>query len=465
LNNELETYKKNIKEKKVAVLGIGISNIPLIKYLAGLDVNITAFDMSEETELKQVMEEFKGFNVKYSLGSNYLEKLKGFDIIFKTPKVRFDIPELVMEKERGADITSEMELFCKLCPAKILAVTGSDGKTTTTTLIYKLLKEQGYNCWLGGNIGIPLLDRIDEICETDIVVLELSSFQLHTMKSRINTAIVTNVSPNHLDVHKSMEEYIDAKKNIFKFQAGTDTLILNYDNVITRNLINEAKGRVMYFSRANCIDEGIVLEDGRIVSKTGKGKLTILNVDEILLPGVHNIENYMAAIAATVDYVKPETARRVASTFKGVEHRIEYVREIRKVRFYNDSIGSSPTRTMASINSFKQKIILIAGGYDKHIPYTEMGETLTERVKCIVLLGQTGPLIEEALKEETAKTGKGSDIPVIKCETLEDAVNAAYENSVENDIILMSPASASFDMFKNFEERGNKFKEIVNCLK
>ncbi|NTV89360.1 MAG: UDP-N-acetylmuramoyl-L-alanine--D-glutamate ligase [Clostridiales bacterium] len=477
MNNKLEAYKKDIQGKKVAVLGIGISNTPLIKYLAALGVDITAFDMSEEKQLAASLKELEGLKVAYSLGRDYLKSLKGFDIIFKTPKVRFDIPELVAEKSRGAEITSEMEVFCNLCPARIFAVTGSDGKTTTTTLIHLMLKEQGYNCWLGGNIGTPLLDRIDDISESDMVVLELSSFQLHTMNNRLQTAVVTNLSPNHLDVHLSMEEYAAAKKNIFLHQKQEDLLILNAANDITRGFASEAKGRIAWFGREgaggyNAINglmasEGSKSADGvytinRDIVSIDEGKLQkIMEVDDILLPGVHNVENYLAAIAAVKGFVDHENMRKVAMTFRGVEHRIEFVAEVNGVSFYNDSIGSSPTRTEASINSFKKPVILIAGGYDKHIPYDEMGKVLSEKVKCLVLIGQTGPLIEKALREETVRTGKGAEVPSVYCQTLQEAVETAYSKAVKDDIILLSPASASFDMFRNFEERGEKFKAAV----
>ena len=465
MNDKLEQFKREIVTKKVAVLGIGISNTPLIKYLGNLGVKITAFDRSEEAVIKPVMEEFADIDVRYSLGPDYLDALKGFDVIFKTPKVRFDIPELLKEAEAGAEITSEMEVFCKLCPARILAVTGSDGKTTTTTLIERILSRHGYKCWLGGNIGTPLLDRIDEIEPSDMVILELSSFQLHTMSSRIQTAVVTNVSPNHLDVHKSMQEYSDAKKNIFLYQNENDTIILNYDNPVTRAFSGEAQGRVVFFSRQSDLQEGMVLVDNKLVYRSGGKELELVNADEILLPGVHNIENYLAAAAATIDFVTPKDIKDIASSFRGVEHRNEHVRDLNGVSFYNDSIGSSPTRTIASIRSFKDRVILIAGGYDKHIPYDVMGETLVSRVKCLVLLGQTAGQIEKALKDEIDKSGSGADIPVFHCITLEEAIKKAYEKANVNDIIILSPASASFDMFKNYEERGLAFKNIVNNLK
>lgn len=464
MNEKLERFKREIATKKVAVLGIGISNAPLIKYLGKLGVKVTAFDRAEEAVLKSAMDELSGFDVKYNLGPDYLEALKGFDVIFKTPKVRFDIPELLREAEAGTEITSEMEVFCKLCPARIFAVTGSDGKTTTTTLIYKILSRNGYKCWLGGNIGTPLLDRIDEINASDMVVLELSSFQLHTMRNRLHTAVVTNVSPNHLDVHKSMQEYTDAKKNIFLYQNESDMLVINYDNPVTRDFVGEAAGKVTFFSRQTELETGMILVDDKLVYRTGGKELEIAETEEIILPGLHNVENYLAAAAATIDFVSPRDIKDIASSFRGVEHRNEYVRELNGVSFYNDSIGSSPTRTIASINSFKDRVILISGGYDKHIPYDIMGETLVSKVKCLVLLGQTAGQIEKALQDEIVRSGKGMDIPVLHSTTLEEAVRKAYGKSTVNDIILLSPASASFDMFKNFEERGLIFKNIVNSL-
>jgi len=464
LNRKLFEFKENIKGKKVAVLGIGISHIPLIKYLYNLEVDITAFDKSDENKIKDVIDQFKGMNIKYSLGEDYLKNLKGFDVIFKTPGMRFDLPEIEEARKNGAKVTSEMEVFFELCPAQIFAVTGSDGKTTTTTLIYKMLVEQGYNCWLGGNIGTPLLDKIDEIKETDKVVLELSSFQLHTMTQSPQVAVVTNLAPNHLDMHKSMDEYVEAKKNIYLHQRASDKLIINYDNDITREFKKDAKGEVVYFSRVNNIDTGAKMNGNMLVYRDGKDEKEIVNAEDIVIPGVHNIENYLAAIAAVIDYVDVDTIRKVATTFKGVEHRIELVRELDGVKFYNDSIASSPSRTIAGLNSFKHKVILIAGGYDKKIPYDVMGEVLVNKVKCLVLIGQTAPKIEQALMKEIDRTGKGEDIPVIHCQTLREAVEKAYNFAKSGDIVIMSPASASFDMFKNFEERGKQFKDIVNSL-
>ncbi|MCR4434437.1 MAG: UDP-N-acetylmuramoyl-L-alanine--D-glutamate ligase [Clostridiales bacterium] len=464
MNTRLEEFKRSIEGKRIAVLGMGISNRPLIKFLLQTDVQITAFDRRTAEELEQELEELEGLNIQYSLGKDYLCNLKGFDIVFRTPGMRYDLPELLRAREEGAEITSEMEVFFELCPAKIIAVTGSDGKTTTTTLIYKMLEESGYHCWLGGNIGTPLLNRIEEIKETDLVVLELSSFQLQTMKRSPHIAVVTNVSPNHLDVHKSMEEYVEAKKNIFKFQSQSDKVILNYDNPVTREFASQTAGQVLFFSRKNALDRGLVLKDGWLTNKDRDRELKLVKSEEIAIPGEHNVENYLAAAAAVSDYVKLEAVARVAKTFKGVEHRIEFVREIGGVRFYNDSIASSPTRAIAGLNSFNQKVILIAGGKDKNIPYDILGQAIAEKVKVLILIGQTALKIKAALKAEIEKTGKGKDIPVVECNSYEEIVSTAYRLAEPGDVVLFSPASTSFDMFKNFEERGNRFKELVNKL-
>lgn len=464
VNKKLEAYKRYIRYRKVAVLGIGVSNTPLIKYLAAMGVKVTAFDMADETQLGDVVEELKELGVKLCLGKDYLKELHDFDTIFKTPKVRFDIPELLSEKERGAEITSEMEVFVDLCPCEIFAVTGSDGKTTTTTLIYKMLVEAGYKCWLGGNIGTPLLDRIDEIRETDKVVLELSSFQLHTMHQSPHIAVVTNLAPNHLDVHKSMEEYVDAKKNIFRYQGKGDKLIINYDNEITKDFAGQAKGESVYFSRLNQLNMGAFLRDGILAYCDGNKTVDIVKAEDILLLGNHNIENYLAAIAAVQGYVRAQDVRRVATTFGGVEHRTELVRTVNGISFYNDSIASSPSRTIAGLKAFKNKVVLIAGGYDKHIPYDVMGEVIADKVKHLVLVGATGPKIEEALNQEIERSGKGRDVIVHKCSSFEESVSTAYKSAHPGDSVILSPASASFDMFKNFEERGNLFKDLVNRL-
>ena len=465
MNLKLKEFKENIIGKKVAVLGVGISNMPLIIYLAKLGVNITAFDKQTAEKLAVSIKKLELYNVKFSLGDDYLTRLKGFDIIFKTPVVRYDIPELIQAKSDGSIITSEMEVFFELCPAKIFGVTGSDGKTTTTTLIYLLLKKEGYNCWLGGNIGMPLLEEIDHITETDMVVVELSSFQLQTMSKSANVSVITNLSPNHMDVHKSYSEYIEAKKNIFKYQNRNDKLILNYDNEETKKLVYEAKGQTEMFSRVSNLEEGFFIENDYIVSKRKGMKTQIIKKDDIQIPGEHNVENFLAAISATSDFVSLKTIKNIAISFNGVEHRNEPVTSIKGINFYNDSIASSPGRTAATLAAYKEKVILIAGGKDKKIPYDKIGKVIYEKVKLLILIGQTSELIESAYKNYIKLHNIHNEITIIHCGSYQDAVEKAYESAIEGDNIILSPASTSFDMFKNFEERGKLFKKIVMELK
>ena len=465
-NQKLDEFKEKIRGKYVAIMGMGVSNTPLIRYLLDLDVNITVFDKKTEEELgKALIEEYVLQGINFSLGEDYLDNLHGYDIIFRTPGMRPDFPAIQKEIERGAKLTSEIEMLVELCPAKIIAVTGSDGKTTTTTLIHKMLVEEGYHCYLGGNIGTPIFAQIDEMRPEDIVVLELSSFQLMTLEKSPNIAVVTNVSPNHLDVHKSYEEYIDSKKNIFKYQTESDITILNYDNEITRDFDDEIIGTVRFFSTKSKLDDGVILEDNEIKIVKNKEKTSVIDTREILLLGKHNIENACTAIAAVQDLVTIESIQNVLTTFRGVEHRMEFIRELDGVKWYNDSIGSSPTRTIAGLASFKEKVILIAGGYDKHLDYTDMGRYIVDHVKVLILMGQTKEKIKVATLNEIENRGGDIELPIFECETLEETVKTAVETSTSGDIIFFSPASASFDMFKNFMERGNKFKDLVKDLK
>ncbi|WP_238883699.1 UDP-N-acetylmuramoyl-L-alanine--D-glutamate ligase [Clostridium sp. YIM B02551] len=459
MKKDFNEFKRFIKGKNVAVVGIGVSNIPLIDFLLSLGAKVTAFDKKEENELGDIAISFKNKNVKLMLGEDYLTKLNGFQVIFKTPGMRIDIPELAEAKKQGAYITSEMEEFVRYCPAKIYGVTGSDGKTTTTTIVSKLLMEEGYKTWVGGNIGTPLFSKIEEIRESDRVVLELSSFQLMTMDNRIESAIVTNLTPNHLDMHKGMEEYIDSKKNIFKYQAKDDLLVINKDNSITNSFEKEAKGKVNFFSSKEELINGAYLRNGILYL----GEREVVAEKEVILRGTHNMENYLAAFLVTKDDVKIETMKKVAKTFKGVEHRCELVKEIDGVKYYNDSIASSPTRTLAGLKAFDKKVILIAGGYDKHIPFEPLAEEGYMFIKELILLGATREKIKATF--DKLKDDKGIDVPVHMVNSLEEAVGIAKTLSKQGDIVTLSPACASFDMFPNFAVRGDKFKEIVNSLK
>lgn len=455
--NKLDEFKYNVAGKNITVIGIGISNLPLIKYLVSLGANVTACDRRSAEDLGENYTELEKLGVKFNLGDGYLNNLSG-DMIFKTPGMRYDVPELLKAKENGSIVTSEMEVFFEVCPSHIIAVTGSDGKTTTTTLIHKMMTDAGYKTWLGGNIGNPLLTDTEKMKENDWVILELSSFQLHTMRKSPEIAVITNISPNHLDMHKDYKEYIDAKKNIMLYQNEGDTLIVNADNQVTADIGKSANGAVKYFSRNGMAD---VYLDGNIIKR---GIVEILNIKDIKIPGMHNVENYMAAIAAVSGLVSKEVIVNVAKTFGGVEHRIELVRTLDGVKYYNSSIDSSPNRTINTLRVFPNKVIMIAGGKDKGIPYDEIGPALAEHVKVLILIGATSDKIQEALDAEINKTGNGKDIEVIRATSYEDAVNTARSRAHDGDVVLLSPASTSFDMFRNFEERGNLFKKIVNEL-
>lgn len=455
--NKLDEFKYNVAGKNITVIGIGISNLPLIKYLVSLGANVTACDRRSAEDLGENYTELEKLGVKFNLGDGYLNNLSG-DMIFKTPGMRYDVPELLKAKENGSIVTSEMEVFFEVCPSHIIAVTGSDGKTTTTTLIHKMMTDAGYKTWLGGNIGNPLLTDTEKMKEHDWVILELSSFQLHTMRKSPEIAVITNISPNHLDMHKDYKEYIDAKKNIMLYQNEGDTLIVNADNQVTADIGKSANGAVKYFSRNGMAD---VYLDGNIIKR---GIVEILNIKDIKIPGMHNVENYMAAIAAVSGLVSKDVIVNVAKTFGGVEHRIELVRTLDGVKYYNSSIDSSPNRTINTLRVFPNKVIMIAGGKDKGIPYDEIGPALAEHVKVLILIGATSDKIQEALDAEINKTGNGKDIEVIRATSYEDAVNTARSKAHDGDVVLLSPASTSFDMFRNFEERGNLFKKIVNEL-
>ena len=463
INEKLEELNSILKEKKIAIIGLGVSNIPLLDYMHNLKANVTIFDNREEEKIpKEILNKVNDYSFEVSFGADSLKKLIGFDIIFRSPSCLPTKPELKLEEERGAIVTTEIEMFMKIFPGKVIGITGSDGKTTTTTLIYEILKNNGYNCYLGGNIGIPLFTELNEMKPEDIAILELSSFQLMGMKISPDISVITNITPNHLNIHSSYEEYIEAKKNIFKYQNEDGIVVLNYDNDITRECSKEAEGKVIFFSSRVKLDDGIILDDNIIKECKDKLRRHILNTDDLILRGRHMYENVCAAIAATQSLVEIENVTQTIKEFKGVEHRLEFVREIDGVKWYNDSIGSSPTRTIAGLNSFDERITLIAGGYDKNLDYKPLAKPILEKVDNLVLVGATAGKIFDSVKEESEEQGK--DIKIYMCDEFKDAILVAKKVTKPGSIVLLSPASASFDMFKNFEDRGNKFKEIVNNL-
>ena len=457
-----EMFFKSVKGKKIAFCGIGKSNLPLIYKFIEKGAEVYACDRRDRSQLAPGQaEELESAGAKLILGDGYLNNLN-VDIIFRTPGMNYFLPELTEARKKGIVVTSEMEVFFDLCPCKIFAVTGSDGKTTTTTLIATMLKEQGYNVHLGGNIGTPLLPIIEEIGENDIAVAELSSFQLISMRKSPDVSVVTNVAPNHLDVHKTMDEYIDAKKNIFMHQNAFTRTVLNADNEITASFADEVRGTLSYFSYNSPVSRGAYLDGDDICVADKNGLVKIMNKHEIRIPGEHNVENYLAAISAVWGYVDVETIVKVAREFGGVEHRIEFVREKDGVKYYNDSIATSPTRTIAGLKAFNQKLIVLAGGYDKHIPFEPLAPYAVEKIKVLILTGPTADAIEKAIRSD--KNFDNCGMKILRSENLEQSVKMAHEIAKEGDIVSLSPACASFDAYPNFEERGNHYKKLVNEL-
>jgi len=474
-NRKATDFHKYISGRKVAVLGVGISNRPLIRYIHSLGAVITAFDALPDNDpvlLKSRMTfEEEGIFFNWSCGSDYLSSLAdgGFDLIFRTPKMRPDVPEIEIAVEKGSILTSEMEVFMDLCPARIFAVTGSDGKTTTATLISLILKEAGYTVYIGGNIGMPLLDQIDRIQDTDMVVLELSSFQLLTMRKSADIAVVTNISPNHLDVHKDYQEYIDAKKNVFETQSFSGRLVLNGENEITHAMAGEARAKLSYFTwdeqktikagASDLFDHAFVRDEILMYSSAGWEK-KIVSINDIVIPGNHNVENYLAAICAVMPFVHAENIASVAKSFGGVEHRIELVRTVDGVRYYNSSIDTSPNRTintMKALESRCERGVLIAGGADKKCDYTGLGKAILSVCDRIILCGDNAALIREALQRES----QGAAYRVMDASDYAEALHKAKELAVSGEIVILSPVGTSYDRFRHFEERGNLFKKIV----
>lgn len=465
----------------VAVVGIGAENTPLIQYLVRAGAAVTACDRKPLHELGRYLEALEGIPVRFSTGKDYLKGVRGADLMFLTPGMRKDLPEIESERARGAAVTNQMSLFFELCPGRLVGITGSSGKTTTTTLVGEILRASGGQVFVAGNIGAPPIARLDEMSPTSWVVLELSSFQLELMHKSPHVAVITNISPNHLDMHPSMEHYVDAKKSIFRSQGPYDFLVLNLDNPLTENMRHETPSRVVWFSRRQAVDTGAFIEDGIVFWRSpGAGGATpVCRTEEVRLLGVHNLENVVAAVAASgLCGAGPEDMRRAIASFTGVPHRLELVREVDGVRFYNDSIATTPTRAAAGIRAFDSPVVLIAGGYDKHLPFEELVEAAEERVRHLVLVGATAEKIREAFETGSRgglqpgssgaslqKAGTGLRVPFLdRAGSFEDAVTRAWQAARPGEVVLLSPGCASYDMFTNFEERGKRFRELVAAL-
>ena len=459
---DCKQFFQQISGKRIAMCGIGVSNTPLIEKFLKMGARVVACDRRSREQIGALADTLEAEGAELRLGSDYLENLE-VDMIFRTPGMQFDLPELKKARANGIAVTSEMEVFFDLCPATIFAITGSDGKTTTTTLVSEMLKAEGKKVFVGGNIGTPLLPEIENITEDDFVVVELSSFQLISMRKGPDVAVVTNVAPNHLDVHKDMDEYVGAKKNILLHQNAFSRTVLNIDNDITKGFSDDVRGQKMYFSMNNPVKNGAWLSKDGYLNLSYRGiSVPLLHKDDIAIVGDHNVENYLAAISAVWGYVGADSIVKVAHDFKGVEHRIEFVREVEGVKYYNDSIASSPTRTIACLKAFKDKLILLAGCYDKHIPFEPMAPYVVDKVKLLILNGPTADKIEAAVKADPNYTVGNPKI--VRVKNFEEAVMVAHEMAAPGDTVALSPACASFDAYPNFVARGKHFKELVEKL-
>jgi len=457
----VERFFEGIKGKRITFIGLGVSHCELVTIFAEKGALVEVCDRQPRTQLGDA-DTLEAQGITLHLGEDYLKHLNG-DVILRTPGMRFHTPELTAARERGQVVTSELELFLDLCPCKVIGITGSDGKSTTATVVSEMLNAAGRTVHLGGNIGRALLPIVEEIHPADIAVVELSSFQLISMRRSPDIAVITNIAPNHLDMHRDMTEYVDAKRNVYRHQNAFGKTVVNMDNAITASFLQEVICRKAGFSRRTQPGCGAFLkEDGWIYMADYSGVTRLFPASDIRIPGVHNIENYLAAISAVWGLAEPEAMHQVAKDFAGVEHRIEFVRNINGARWYNDSIASSPTRTIAGLDAFDQRVILIAGGYDKQIPYLPLGPKIVEKVKTLIVMGDTA----EKIAATVVSMGQYNPrtLPILRAKDMAEAVQLAAQVAAEGDVVTLSPASASFDFYRNFEARGRHFKELVNAL-
>ena len=458
---DCKKFFEQINGKKIAMCGIGVSNTPLILDFLSKGAKVYALDRRTRDMIGETADMLESKGAELRLGDGYLDDLE-VDIIFRTPGMNWNLPELSAARKKGIAVTSEMEVFFDLCPATIFAVTGSDGKTTTTTLIAKMLEAEGKRVFVGGNIGKPLLPEIENITAEDFVVVELSSFQLISMRKSPDVAVVTNVAPNHLDVHKSMDEYVEAKKNVLLHQNAFSRTVLNRDNEITEGFRDYVRGQSLGFSMERQLNNGAWLDTKGYLHMAYRGiDVPVVHRSEIAIIGDHNVANYLTAITAVWGYVGVDSIRKVAHEFGGVEHRIEFVREVNGVKYYNDSIASSPTRTIAGLKAFDKRVHLIAGGYDKHIPFEPMVPYVIDKVEKLYHCGDTADKIENAVRSSEDYKGYPE---IVRTKDIKEALEKSLEFTKSGDIVTLSPACASFDAFPNFAARGNYFKELVNKL-
>lgn len=444
--------------KRVAVIGLGISNVALIRFLQQAGAHLSGRDQKTRDDLGERFSELEALGIELVLGPQYLRDLTSFDVVVVSPGVPKHIPELQVMGDLGR-LESEIGLVFRYSQGPIYGVTGSSGKTTTTSLVGEILQQSGLPTYVGGNIGRPLIGEIEQIRPEDLVLLELSSFQLESLSQSPHGALITNIAQNHLDVHHTMENYVKAKQNIYRFQKPQDFLILNYDDPVTRAMATDAPGGVYYFSLVERVPRGAYLAGDDLIYTDGAGQSAFAKRSELALPGQHNVANFLAAaVLAHLAGADFDAIREVGTNFAGVPHRLELVGEVQGVRYYNDSIATTPDRTLAALHAFTEPLILIAGGSDKQLSFADLGKVIQGRVKHLILLGTTGPKIRQAVLD-------AGGVSLVEVENLGEAVARARELGEPGDVVLLSPASASYDQYANFMARGKHFRDLVANLK
>lgn len=448
-----------VSGKKVLVFGSGISGIGAAKLLEKHGAGVVLYDGNDKLKKEEIAAKLpEGSEAEIVIGTFPKELLESIDLTVLSPGVPTDLPVISKMKERGIPVTGEVELAYEFGKGDVLAITGTNGKTTTTTLLGEIMSAYQDEVFVVGNIGNPYTVAAGKMTDKSVAVAEMSSFQLETVTAfRPKVSAILNFTPDHLNRHHTMENYVNAKKNIAKNQTAEDFCILNYEDALTREFGEKVSAKVLYFSSRRKIERGVYLDNGNIIC-TYPSETLICNVDELKLLGVHNYENYMAAIAMAAVYGVPaDTIRKAVKAFKGVEHRIEYVTEVRGVAYYNDSKGTNPDAAIKGIQAMNRPTVLIGGGYDKGSDYTQWINSFDGKVRKLILLGQT----KEKIAEDAEKCGFNDYVLV---DTFEEAVLLAAETARSGDAVLLSPACASWGMFPNYEVRGEKFKEIVNSL-
>jgi UDP-N-acetylmuramoylalanine--D-glutamate ligase len=459
----MQNQKSEIRNQKFLVLGLARQGLALARWLTAQGARVTLSDAKPVDQLQSEIESLRDLSIDFALGGHPIDLLSDCDVLCLSGGVPIDLPIVLEAKARSIPLTNDAQLFVERCPAPIAGITGSAGKTTTTTLVGEMSKAAKFITWVGGNIGNPLISDLDKIVPGDKVIMELSSFQLELMTSSPQVAAILNVTPNHLDRHPSMEAYLLAKRHILDYQSLADTAILGYDDLTTRKLSGMARGYVRFFSREKMIGRGAFVKDDRIVLVQNH-EIDVCGLNEIKLRGAHNVLNILAACAiASAMNIEPEAMRAAILQFTGVAHRLQLVREWKGVKFYDDSIATAPERLMADLQAFDEPIVLLAGGRDKHLPWQAAAHLIVDRVKHLIVFGEMAELVRTAVEGEQQSQG-GALEQIHSVASLEESVGVAARVAKSGDVVLLSPGGTSFDAFKDFAERGDKFQQLVQAL-